>query len=47
MDGHVTEVMEMSGRGTEVMGRVWRLRRYVEVTERCTEGMEICGGYGD
>ena len=37
MDRHVTEVTEMSGRGTEVMGRVQRLWRYAEVY----------GGYGD
>ena len=41
------EVMEMSGKGTEVTEGVWRLWRYAEVTEKCMEGMEICRGYGD
>ena len=31
----------------EVTERVRRLWRYAEFTERCTEGKEICGGYGD
>ena len=47
MDGCVMEVTDMSGMGMEVTGRVRRLRRYAEVTEKCTEGMEICRGYGD
>ena len=47
MDGHVTEVTERSGRGTEVTERVRRLQRYAEFTERCTEGKEICWSYGD
>ena len=44
MDGHVTEVTERSGRDTDVTGRVRRLQRFAEFTERCTEGVEICGG---
>ena len=47
VDGRVTEVTERSGRGTEVTERVQRLWRYAEFTERCMEGMEICGVYGD
>ena len=47
MDGCVTEVTERSGRGTEVMERVRRLQRYADFMERCMEGKEICGSYGD
>ena len=44
MSGRVTEVTERSGRDTEVTERVQRLRRFMEI---CTEGVEMCGGYGD
>ena len=47
MDGRVTEVIERSGKGSEVTEGFRDYGKSTEVTEMCSEGVEMCGSYGD